>query len=224
MILYSHKNPVIDSSRLEFFDEGGCAEVFFYYNLFLKIYKPNCDNHLKIKKYIFELLKVIDAPNIVKLIDCYFNIEEVSSRIAAYTMNPVNGKKIDLMKCERNHLIELFKNLEVTLKLLSKYEIILDDLHKKNIIFTDDCITILDPDLFFKKNIFYNCDSYRLNKLKLIDFLNSYIYLQFLRTDNLFIYPFITEHRNNLLSDDISLSLTENTIYDSGLSKSLKIK
>lgn len=222
MILYSKNCPPVDPSKLEYFNEGNCAEIFYYYNLLMKIYKPDCNKKGKIKKSMFELLKTLNAPNIVKLQEYYTYNNKYKPRADAYTSIPIKGTPISLLECDRKHLIELFTQLEETLKILAENDIILYDIHKKNIIINENGISLIDPDLFSERNFLYTYSTYTINKAKLVDLLNSLLYKEQFDKDETLVYYFIKKNDKNTLLEDIKNSLTENTFYESIKSKKLK--
>ena len=227
MILYTKDSQQTDFSNYIYLKEGGCGKIYKYDDTILKVYKKDCNHHLKIKKQIFELLKAINAPCIVKLDNYYFSKKRILNpltQIDAYTMEYIKEEQFNLIDCDKKFIIEIFTKLEQTIRELSFYDIVIDDINSKNIILNKNGITLIDPDLFFKKGFGYKCSAYRLNKIRILDYINLILTKKYYEKEEQFIYFYIEENIENTLIEDVQNSLTENTFYESMNSKKLKLE
>ena len=220
MELYSKSGKLTTFNNLVYLNEGNCAKVYRYNDYLFKIYNDDCNYHLKIKKEIFMILRDLNAPSIVKLRE-YFSYRKfsLSKRPDAYTMDILPSSKKKLIYCDKTYLENTFYDLEQTIKLLDKLNIIIDDIHSKNVLFTEQGIYLIDPDLFRKKTIFDSVSAYRINKAILIAYFNAVLYNEMIKERGLFIHPTIENDINNSFFDDVMKSLTEDTFYEVMLKK-----
>lgn len=222
MALYSNTNEIVDTKEFTYFDKGNCAKVYSNGEILLKVYNHDCDYRFFLKKNMFDLLKKLNLPSIVKLHDYYFYFTDWFHKFLsmdAYTMDLVKGDNIPLLDYDRTHLIEALKDLEETLEILSDNHIVLWDVNPRNIIISSNGITIIDPDQFFKSRFHSKKRIYESNKKELINCLNSTLFLETLKRENMVSTSFIINSKNSSFIDDVSNSLHDDTFYHSMKSK-----
>lgn len=226
MILYSKECMPVEFEIREFFNDGACADIYRFDDVALKVYKELCDFHLKMKKNNFELLKKIDAPCLVKLRDYYFKYKYSSmvfSRVYAYTMDFIEEEKFDILTCDKEFLLWIVARLDETIKKLSEYDIIMNDIKPKNLVMNSDGITFIDLDLYDKRR-WNRYDAYTVNKAKIIALLNYIIRSESCTREMYIDELFINEDKDNTLLENIKKQLTEDNIINIAKSKMIKTK
>lgn len=226
MIVYSKECRPIEFRDRAFFNEGACAEIYKYDDIVLKVYKELCDFQLKMKKSNFELLKKIDAPSLVRLREYYFKYKYSSiffSRVYAYTMDFIEEDKFDILTCDKKFLMYIVAKLDETIKKLSEYDIIMNDIKPKNIVMNSEGITFIDLDLYDKRR-WDRYNAYRINKAKIIALLNYIIRSESYSQDMYIDELFINENKDNTLLEDIKKQLTEDNVINSVKRKKIEAK
>ena len=174
MILYTKGHEQIEFDDIDSINSGNCANIYRYNDTVLKVYKKSCNYHLKMKKINFDLLKKIDAPAFVKLKE-YFFVKKISSyiskRLYAYTMEYIEEEKILLLERDKEFILYLVERLDESIKRLSFYDYILDDIKPKNLIINSSGITLNYLDLYDRRR-WTNYSAYIINKARMIDLLN----------------------------------------------------
>ena len=175
MNLYSKYNT-LNTDSFSYLDEGSRARIYKDGDLLLKFYKSDCKYRYYISKKMFLIIKQLHVPHIVKLYYLYYLDEKkhFGQIFEGYTMNYC-GERISSVLCQpTEYLLELVHELEQkTIVELSKAHIIMSDTHYGNIFFTDNDVTIIDPDSFYVP--FFGKDSYVLeeNQKRLWEYLLS---------------------------------------------------
>lgn len=178
MPYYSSKNIMLDTEKFEYFDQGGCANIYRNDDILLKIYNYECKYKHYLSKAMFRTIKNSDIPNMVKLLDYYHRHTGKVERLKpmdAYTMEMVKGNKVNLLEQKRDYLKDIIDQLEDTIERLVELKIVIEDPTSHNIIFTDNGVTIIDPDQFIRVPFFTNNFLYSCNKEKMITYLNKTI-------------------------------------------------
>ena len=107
-----------------------------------------------ITKKDFDILKSINNPNIVKLLDYYsyeYNIKE--KRMDAYTMKKVHSKKIDLLSEEKAILLYYLADLQKLALDLTKEGFRMEDYDNgANLLFDSKGPVVVDVDYYSTKN------------------------------------------------------------------------
>ena len=213
MPYYSSKNIVLDTQKFNYYDEGGCSTIYKKDDTLLKIYNYECKYRYYLSKKMFLLLKTVNIPNLVKLKDYYHRYNGRIDRLLpmdAYTMEFVKGKKINLLDQNRDYLNYIINELEDTLDELSKNKVILEDPSSHNIIFTEKGVTIIDPDQFIRVPVLSRKELYRINKTKIIQYINKTIEAK-RETENV---RYIYSDYNSSLTKDFNDFLTGETINE----------
>lgn len=176
--LFSSKDEKIDTSKFTYYKSGHFSDVYKSGNILLKIYKENTTYRYYMSRRLFLLLKKYNIPNLVKLIDYYHNYCGKVDRILpmdAYTMEFVEDKKIKLTEMNIEYMDKVIVMLEDTLEELSKHHILIEDSHEGNILFTENGVTMLDPDQYLHVRLLTKKFIYQLNKEKIIKAMNDTI-------------------------------------------------
>lgn len=153
-----NRKVIFNSKNLNYLDKGGCAKVFTINETdkILKKYFKSTPTDLRISKDIFNLIRLIDSRNLMKVFDiftsCDFNIfkDTNSHKIIGYTAKYYKSDDINPLLLDKEYLIENFRNLEKLIDIFNDLNILAKDLKEENVVFTKDNIVIIDPDLFSK--------------------------------------------------------------------------
>lgn len=157
-ILYkagSKDGCALSGSNFMYYDKGKNSYIYKFLSesdVLLKVYKYDYNVRFRLSKSMFEYLKGSNLPCVVPLYDYFYLtsslIFQLLGGIDAYSMKEVTGESMRFIDYDKKQLIEIMKCLEKTLTVLSKKKIILCDMHPKNVILTDNGVTIIDCDQF----------------------------------------------------------------------------
>ena len=145
----------------EYVDKGACGEIYRYGDTILKKYYLSTEHFIRIKKDIFDFLKDTDYSCFIKLYNAYMKIDyDIKSKlwfritnhnkfiIDAYTAKYYEKTDIDPAFISKEYLLESFYKIESFFNYLSKNKIKVYDIKRENVVFTDDGIVLVDPDLY----------------------------------------------------------------------------
>lgn len=176
--LFSSKDEKIDTTNFTYYRSGNFSDVYKSGDVLLKIYKETTTYKYYMPRRLFLLLKKYNIPNLVKLIDYYHNYCGKVDKFLpmdAYTMEFVKDKKIFLTEMNLEYIDKVVDMLEETLEELSKNHILIEDSHEGNILFTENGVTMLDPDQYLHVRLLTKKFIYQLNKEKIIKAMNDTI-------------------------------------------------
>lgn len=71
LIYYNQDLQKIDSHDFEYLNQGCCAHVAYDHNIILKQYFSNTNSIYRMKVPVFKILKDIQNPHFIELIDMY---------------------------------------------------------------------------------------------------------------------------------------------------------
>lgn len=219
MQLYS-SNGVIDTGEFNLYSQGTCASIYKKDALILKEYKFNCKYCYMISTSVFQLLKELQLPHIVKLYDAYYtdtSFWKYFLKMDAYTMEYA-GERIDsLLESSREYFLEMVLELERLLPLLTRYRILLNDTNSYNIIFSKNDVTIIDPDLFCVSKWHSSSFILKYNQNALLEYIISTLLkdARMLKEDDSFLYDICRLRMISLdsLSSSFSRIFTEDSPY-----------
>ena len=183
-ILYkagSKEGCALSSSNFMYYDKGNCSRIYKFLSendVLLKVYNYDFNVRFRLSKNMFEYLKESNLPCVVPLYDYFYLtsslIFQLLGGMDAYSMKEVSGESMRFIDYDRKQLIEIMKCLEKTLIVLSKKKIILRDMHPKNVILTDNGLTIIDCDQFMPSSSSESI-CYSLNKINVLNCINRII-------------------------------------------------
>ena len=220
MIYYSLNKKILDTDKYSKFDHGGNSTIYknIGSDILFKVYKFDINYRYHMRKKNFEMLKEKNIPNLVKLMDYYFQFDQKINSILpmdAYTMKMVKGKKIDLIDMDRNYMKNILEQLEETLKCLSNEKILIGDAHKDNIIFNENGVTLIDLDQFIKMGLYSKKGIYDANKSSLMHIITMKILMEFRKKNPNLSLPFFWSKEDTSLYDDCEFLLEEENVEDS---------
>ena len=225
--LFSSNDEKIDTTNFTYYRSGNFSDVYKSGDILLKIYKESTTYKYYMSRRLFLLLKKYNIPNLVKLIDYYHNYCGKVDKFLpmdAYTMEFVKDNKILLTEMSLEYIDKVVDMLEETLEELSKNHILIEDSHEGNILFTENGVTMLDPDQYLHASILTRNFIYQLNKEKIIkamnDTINTEICNEGYRGFISYIYPTI----RGSLTKDIKTYLKETEVKESIKKDILKLK
>lgn len=217
-IYFSSKSEILDTKNFTYFNSGKFSDVYKNEDTLLKIYKDDITYRYYISKKIFLLLKKYNIPNLVKLKEYYHCFDGKLEKLLpmdAYTMEYVKDKKVNLINMDRKYMLEVGNMLEETLDELSKKHILIEDSHEGNILFTENGVTILDPDQFLHIPILSPNFSYKLNKEKILKAINDTLLYEYYGQGKTGFIRLVESNNDNSLKGDISRFFTEDKVKDS---------
>lgn len=218
MIYYSSNNEPLIADDYTCFNNGGTSVIYKKGDELFKVYKNDAPYKSRIKKNMFEYIRQSNIPNLVKLIDFYFEIEGILNKILpidAYTMEQISGEMIELLTADKQYIELILNQLEETLEKLSEYKIIIEDSHKGNIIFNKNGVHIIDLDSFWHSKIIYTKkEIYYLNKCRLLYSISAKINSELEKEKSLKRVVVFKWNRNTSITEDFSDFLTEDTLQE----------
>lgn len=186
MKLYNSKGEIEEFDGYEYLDHGRCAYIYRKGDKVIKLY--NLDNRYPffLGKKMFKKLKEIDDPNIVRLLDYYFQYDGFYTTITpmdAYTMDYVKDDDITVIDEPTDYLFTMVNRLDETIDNLTENKILIRDPHYRNIIFNKENVTLVDPDTYeFHRLMPYK--KLRLqNQKAMLDFISSKLMHEFKQGD-----------------------------------------
>lgn len=151
MNFYSDSN-ILNTDSFSYLDEGSRARIYKDGDVLFKYYKEDCKYRFYISKKLFLRLKEMNVSHIVKL----YNLYSVQPKkhfgqiFDGYTMAYCGERLFSILNQPTSYLLEMVYELEQkTIIELSKAHIVMSDTHYGNIYFTDNDVTIIDPDSFY---------------------------------------------------------------------------
>ena len=170
--------------NMKYLNKGLAAEVFCNSDIVFKRYFRNASTLHKMKPEIFNILRTIDNPHFIKLIDTYCKMNPFSLMsykqgrkdftIDAYTAKYYVDDYINILFENTDYILDNFRELEELFQIFSECGLYLFDLRRKNSILRKDGIVIIDPDNYMveddlkKINIHYLINEH--NKEGLLSF------------------------------------------------------
>lgn len=225
-MLYRKDGTKLDTAQFRHFDPsskigGSQSEIYINDDTLLKMYNVDSSDRYRMSVKLFELLKKLNDKNIVTLYEYFYNLNSKFYQLFsmdAYTMQLVVRRDGKLIDADRKEILEIIKSLDATIKRLSDKKIVINDMKGTHLIPTDNGITIIDPDMFYR-SIRSKYMIYEYNKAAIILALDGLLYGEF--GDDCFqVEPIIIQ--NNLgstLYELVKSQLQEDTIRENQLQK-----
>ena len=211
MELYS-KNGNLDTSGFMYYNEGSCAKVYKQGQMLLKAYKIDCKYWNMINLKLFQRIKEANIPHMLKLYDYYYAEKSFWNYILgmeAYTMGYAGERIPSLIHAKTEYLLDMIADLEKILPELCKNKILLNDTHYGNIIFSENNVTIIDPDRFYLVKHHGYDYILKKNKEAIVDYVISTMVHELIQSkkDELIIHtPY---YLRNLSTDCIAMSFKQ---------------
>lgn len=214
MILYDKNHNKLDTDFFTYYDTqlpGKCSKVYIKDDKLLKIYNNDTSIKKIMKKDMFNKLKELDIPNVIKLYDYYFMFDDFLSRlwIDAYTMDFIDRDETNLLYSDIDYICEMALKLEEVAKILAKNHITIFDSHEGNIIFKKNDVTIIDQDQFYFNYLLPYQLLFIKNKKEILNYIRSTLLYE-------------SSNENPQFKFDLSKSLYFDINHDTDISKVLK--
>ena len=221
MKLFSKTGEELDLSNFKYLTEGEDGKIYVDGKTVLKLYHFYLDYSRRLRRRIFDIIKDKSIPNIVRLDDYFYTNTSFFSRIFpfdAYTMDYISAENKKIIDFKKKDLIEIFKSLEQTLEILTDNRIVLHDVHPKNIIISENGITIIDIDRFYFMRLSSKKTIYKLNKLELLNCINSTILSEIKKDNPVTNFQLFTSDDNDSFFESTSHDI-ENEKFEKILTK-----
>lgn len=223
MIYYNSKGELVEFNGNTTKLEGANGEIFRdSNNIAYKRYFSYAEN--KIKQAIFDFIKSINNPHMVKLLERYYLAEDILDlesflyyvnhverdsnlynedlqKIDLYTYEWVEKEYIDILEQSVDYLLDNINELLRLADFLSMNGIAMSDMKADNIICNKNGIVLIDPDMYYFIDPQDSKSHLMLENRKLI--------FQTLRS----VCQRVTEYKGNLISRNIT-ELFEDSIED----------
>lgn len=175
MAYYNRNKKKFDQSNFKYLNKGNCATVDYNHDIIFKQYFPSTELGHRLKACVFDILKDIDNPHFIELIDIYANdsllklifnkLWEEDFIVDAYSAKYYENENINVLTQPVDYLLDNIRELEILLGIFSSNAILVDDIHSENVIYTPQKMIIIDPDWF---RIYKDEDLVIRNKRKLL--------------------------------------------------------
>ncbi len=222
MAYFNRSFEKFDQSNLEYLNQGNCAHIAYDHNIIFKQYFSYTELECRLKVWIFEILKDINSPYFIKLIDIYtkknlmkrifYRISKKFFIVDAYSAKYYEKEDINILIEPTDYLLDNFRGLESLFEIFSSYAILTGDLHIDNVLFTSQNMIIIDPDFF---ELYYGNDLKIKNKRKLLSLCRNIckntLKFRLKNYSEEVIYNFLNELTNFKVDDktDISYELSK---------------
>lgn len=154
MILYNEENKKVEIGS-KIIGGGHCSEIHHVNEqICAKVYYDSCLIKNRIEKDIYKDLKTIKTDYLVRMYQLLY--KDPSCKIVAdgYIMKQYKGNLLEILgKAIEFTLYMMEQHLKLFDQLAARH-IIVDDLKPENVIYTDEKIVLLDPDLFYYRKDF----------------------------------------------------------------------
>lgn len=151
MILYNKKGNIVEFDGYEYLNEGAKARVFRKGNEVIKVYKSDTRQPFFLGTKMFEAIKKLNNPHVVKLLDYYYLYNGWYLKLApvdAYTMEFVQDDNLTIIDESRDYILRMADMLDETVEVLTANKILIRDPNHDNIIFNKDRPILLDVDTY----------------------------------------------------------------------------
>lgn len=158
MAYYNRELKRFDQSNFEYLTKGNCATVDYDHNIIFKHYFSHTLQDYRLKACVFDILKDINNPHFIELIDIYreetllksiiYTIIKENFTVDAYSAKYYENDNINVLKQPIDYFLDNIRELEILFGIFSDNSILTDDLHSKNIIYNSQKMIIVDPDCF----------------------------------------------------------------------------
>ena len=148
-VIISNDIVDIDDSRL--IGKGGGSNVYLFGDKVIKLYRHSYSAYLSnFDKYRLESLMKLKLEHFIVPMEIVYN---EFGNIAGYTMKYINGENGNcIMNLNSGFFVEQLEKIFDELDILSKENIVIDDLHVDNILVNEDGIYFIDCDGYNFKN------------------------------------------------------------------------
>lgn len=224
MVYYNRKLEKIDLSSMKYMTSGGCASIYHNNDIVFKRYYHNTSYSMRLNSDMFDLLKQIDNPHFIKLIDIYSKMNYLvllknrislsNFKVDGYTAKYYTDNTVDVLYENVNYILENFCELEKLFKLFSDNKIVATDVRRDNVIIGKKDIIIIDPDLFYITNT-VNSQIELKNKTKLLKLFRSIL------VDAVSNFPLYGKYIKYIDEELCNIEIKENTDVTYEISKKL---
>ena len=177
-VMYNKYGVEYDVSNFFYLDSGYNARIFKRDDEALKVYNCNCSIKNCMSRKTFNILKENNIPNLVKLREYLYKEKSAYNKVFtmdAYTMDYVDGKKIKLLDAPKDYVEKVTESLDETIDRLTKLKLFILDTNSKNIIFTEDGVTIIDLDMYSKERMLSKEYLMEFNKSQMMNYIRNTI-------------------------------------------------
>ena len=159
MIINDTKNNIMESYRTKYISEGDYGKIFLLCdNSCVKLFKYNVDND----DVLIDTIKNLNLNNFYEIKELLYDKDKT---FIGYLMRYYISKKIDIMSIDSNYTLSNLFSLCNSIIELSNNNINVCDLVKKNTLYTDDGITIIDVDNYVFNKLYSDKNDLTIDNL-----------------------------------------------------------
>lgn len=152
MILYNEKKKSLIVDESKFFDCGGCSRiVHFNDEKCLKVYYDETPPACRIKPDIYYDLKILHDDYLVEIYQLFY--DENLYQVTGYLMKYYKEERLKILNMEVEYTLYIMDKLMQLFDKISSKNIIVDDLKRESIIYNNEKIILVDPDMFFRSDL-----------------------------------------------------------------------
>ncbi len=202
MVYYDRLGNACEFKDEKRFNYGRQADIFLYNDIVLKTYYETvCRMDYK----TFATLRRIKSRNFISLIDSYSKIKG-DSQIDAYTYRFIEDKH-DLNMYTTEKFINEVEGLIRLVDFFSNFYILMDDVHKDNLIFSDH-IKLIDPDKYLIATYMEKDYISFQNRIQLLSALKSYLRENTRGISEERLYNLFKVNKKGNIGEEMQLKLT----------------
>ena len=174
MIYYGNDNTVINTEGFRYVNRGMKACIYEKDGLVFKKFNTDTQPKYILKKKVFKKLKSLDIPHFITLDNYYYQFKGLNELLCidAYTYKYIDQDNTTLLFQDKEYILEMVNELTKAIDCFTKNGIGLFDCHSGNIIFSENDVTIIDPDMFYLSKMPSRILN-RKNKIKLLNYIKS---------------------------------------------------
>ena len=215
MEYYNKNNEKFDMTNFHYYSKGHCARVYTDGEIAFKVYNLDCKYKFYLSKKMFKILRKLNIINLVELIDYYSEYKNSILPMDAYSMKLVKGDDVKITTASKDYSCDILNQLEKTIEELTENKILLFDAHCGNILFKENGVTIIDPDLFYRRTFLSKKLIYEENERTVFKYINDTIVEEMNdKKVSTYIIPHFNTKKRSLKLDFFD-SIKDDNIYNS---------
>lgn len=154
MTLYNEENKKVEIGT-KIIGGGHCSEVHeFNERICAKVYYDSCLIKNRIEEDIYKDLKTVKTDYLVRIYQLLYKDPSCKTVADGYLMKQYTANLLEILGKEVEFTLYMMEQHLKLFDQLADKHIIVDDLKLENMIYTDEKLVLLDPDLFYYRKDF----------------------------------------------------------------------
>lgn len=217
-IVYDKYFRKVEINDFTYFKSGNCANIYRKDDILFKKYNCDCKYKDYMTRNVFNAIKKNNIPNMVELYDYYYKKNNLLFHILSldyYTMKCVTDTKITFIDSSKEYLKDVLTKLEDTVERLSELKICIGDASSDNILFTENGVTLLDPDFYRITRYLSKKEVYNYNVYQVILYISRTIYKELYNKITITDHTYFDYDSNDGLVNSFMKSFKNETVRKS---------